>query len=61
LLLEEEAREKSLRAEEYRSFTTPFEAAQLRSPGFDRALSDARMQDAAVWVRKLACQYRVSC
>jgi hypothetical protein len=51
LSLEEEAREKLLRADEYRSFTTPFEAVQLRSPGFDRALSDDRMQDTAVWVR----------
>jgi hypothetical protein len=51
LHLEEEVRERSLRAEEYRSFTTPFEAAQLRSPGFGRALSDDRMQDTAVWVR----------
>lgn len=54
LLSGEGAREEGRRAEKYRSFTTPSEAAQLRSPGFDRALSDDRMQDTAVWVR-MAC------
>ncbi|KAH8079628.1 pyridoxal phosphate-dependent transferase [Filobasidium floriforme] len=49
LLLEERAREKSHRAEEFRSFATPFEATQLRASGIDRALSHDRMEDATAW------------
>jgi hypothetical protein len=50
LLLEEETKEKSQRAAEFRSFTTPFEATQLRALVVDRALSDGRAEDTAAWV-----------
>lgn len=50
LLLEEGAREKSHGAEEFRSFATPFEAAQMRTVAADRALAGGRAVDAAVWV-----------
>lgn len=51
LLLEEGAREKSRGAEEFRSFATPLEAAQLRTLGVDRAPAGGRAEDAAAWVR----------
>ncbi|KAG7529666.1 hypothetical protein FFLO_05510 [Filobasidium floriforme] len=54
LLLEEGAREKSPRAEEFRSFATPLEAAQLSSSDIDRALADGRAEDAAIWNRFLS-------
>lgn len=50
LLLEEEAREKRDRAEEFRSFATPFEAAQLRTLAADRAPAGGRAEDTAAWV-----------
>jgi hypothetical protein len=50
LLLEEGAREKSYRAEEFRSFATPFEAAQMRALVVDRTYLDGCAEDASAWV-----------